>query len=96
MSGPGGEPWEVYTVLADAGTELEGKTLLDVASAPAAGGGGCCGTDAPAGLTDAVAVVLRRPCAADPDPATCGEGVSVMPNVDDCCVETDCCEPGCC
>jgi catechol 2,3-dioxygenase-like lactoylglutathione lyase family enzyme len=32
VTGPGGEQWEVYTVLADAGAELEGKT-----------GGGCCG-----------------------------------------------------
>lgn len=41
-----GNDWEVYTVLADAGTELEGKTLLDVTSAPAANAGGCCGPDA--------------------------------------------------
>jgi len=26
VSGPGGEPWEVYTVLADVGAELEGIT----------------------------------------------------------------------
>ncbi len=39
MTGPGGEPWEVYTVLADAGTELEGKALLDVTAPPAASGG---------------------------------------------------------
>ena len=42
VTGPGKERWEVYTVLADAGAELEGKTLLDVTSAPAASGGGCC------------------------------------------------------
>ncbi len=35
MSGPGGERWEVYTVLADAGAELEGKTLADVGAVPA-------------------------------------------------------------
>lgn len=47
VSGPGGEPWEIYTVLADAGAELEGKSLLDEATlAPSAVGGGCCGTDA--------------------------------------------------
>ena len=32
VTGPGKERWEVYTVLADAGAELEGKTLLDVTS----------------------------------------------------------------
>jgi catechol 2,3-dioxygenase-like lactoylglutathione lyase family enzyme len=47
VTGPAGEPWEVYTVLADAGAELEGKTRADVEGAPAASGasgGGCCGT----------------------------------------------------
>jgi catechol 2,3-dioxygenase-like lactoylglutathione lyase family enzyme len=46
VTGPGGEPWEVYTVLADAGAELEGKTRADVEGAPAGSGagGGCCGT----------------------------------------------------
>ena len=47
VTGPGGEPWEIYTVLADAGAELEGKSKLDEATlAPAATGHGCCGTDA--------------------------------------------------
>jgi catechol 2,3-dioxygenase-like lactoylglutathione lyase family enzyme len=36
VTGPGGEPWEIYTVLADAGAELEGKSG---AQAPA-----CCAT----------------------------------------------------
>jgi hypothetical protein len=45
VSGPGGEQWEVYTVLADAGAELEGKTAAELEQAPAgANGGGCCGT----------------------------------------------------
>ena len=47
VSGPGGEPWEVYAVLADAGAELEGKTRADVQGTPegsGAAGGGCCGT----------------------------------------------------
>jgi hypothetical protein len=47
VTGPGGEPWEVYTVLADSGAELEGKTRADVESTPAtsgASGGRCCGT----------------------------------------------------
>lgn len=33
VTGPDAERWEVYTVLADAGAELEGKTLHDVDSA---------------------------------------------------------------
>jgi catechol 2,3-dioxygenase-like lactoylglutathione lyase family enzyme len=48
-TGPGGEKWEVYTVLADAGAELEGKTLAEVGAVPAAatsaavaGGSACC------------------------------------------------------
>lgn len=45
VGGPGGEQWEVYTVLADAGAELEGKTSADLEVVPAAAtGGGCCGT----------------------------------------------------
>jgi lactoylglutathione lyase len=47
VTGPGGERWEVYTVLADAGAELEGKSLLDVTAIPAAAGPAsgsvCCG-----------------------------------------------------
>ena len=44
VTGPSGEPWEVYTVLADAGAELEGKTLLDVEVTAAAETDRCCGT----------------------------------------------------
>jgi catechol 2,3-dioxygenase-like lactoylglutathione lyase family enzyme len=46
VTGPGGQPWEVYTVLADAGAELEGKTRTVVEGAPEGlgAGGGCCGT----------------------------------------------------
>ena len=48
-TGPGGEKWEVYTVLADAGAELEGKTLAEAGATPAAGpqaadGGSVCCT----------------------------------------------------
>ena len=39
VTGPGRERWEVYTVLADAGTELEGKTTLDLVHADS---GACC------------------------------------------------------
>jgi catechol 2,3-dioxygenase-like lactoylglutathione lyase family enzyme len=45
VTGPGKERWEVYTVLADAGTDLEGRTILDVtAGSPGAGDGTCCAT----------------------------------------------------
>jgi catechol 2,3-dioxygenase-like lactoylglutathione lyase family enzyme len=46
VTGPGGEPWEVYTVLADAGAELEGKTRADVDGTPKelVASDGCCGT----------------------------------------------------
>lgn len=40
VTGPGGERWEVYTVLADAHPELEGET--DRALAQVAGDGACC------------------------------------------------------
>lgn len=46
VTGPGQERWEVYTVLADAGAELEGRTSRDVASAPVGGDGACCATPA--------------------------------------------------
>jgi catechol 2,3-dioxygenase-like lactoylglutathione lyase family enzyme len=49
VTGPGGERWEVYTVLGDAGAELEGRTLAEVGQVPAAAGAdagssgnGCC------------------------------------------------------
>ncbi|MDQ1627533.1 MAG: hypothetical protein QOI54_1277 [Actinomycetota bacterium] len=43
VTAPGGEPWEIYTVLADAGRELEGKSHADLDMVPAAAnGGGCC------------------------------------------------------
>ncbi|MGW0227267.1 ArsI/CadI family heavy metal resistance metalloenzyme [Actinopolymorpha singaporensis] len=52
VTGPDGQRWENYVVLADAGAELEGRTTADVAAGdqPAAatepvktGDGGCCG-----------------------------------------------------
>jgi len=33
VNGPGGEPWEVYTVLADGRSDLEGKTELALSAA---------------------------------------------------------------
>jgi catechol 2,3-dioxygenase-like lactoylglutathione lyase family enzyme len=41
VTSPGGERWEVYTVLADAGAELEGKSSLQVGATQAAGSA-CC------------------------------------------------------
>jgi catechol 2,3-dioxygenase-like lactoylglutathione lyase family enzyme len=46
VTGPGKERWEVYTVLADAGAELEGKSMRDEATSVPAASGGCCGTNA--------------------------------------------------
>jgi catechol 2,3-dioxygenase-like lactoylglutathione lyase family enzyme len=44
VTGPDGQRWENYVVLADAGAELEGKTLDDIADGgdPATSRGGCC------------------------------------------------------
>lgn len=41
VSGAGSE-WEFYTVLADAGAELEGRTRLELATVPVANDGACC------------------------------------------------------
>jgi catechol 2,3-dioxygenase-like lactoylglutathione lyase family enzyme len=48
-TGPGGERWEVYTVLADAGAELEGVSLAEAGALPLVatstadtGSGACC------------------------------------------------------
>jgi catechol 2,3-dioxygenase-like lactoylglutathione lyase family enzyme len=40
VTGPGQEPWEVYTVLEDARPDLEGKTGLELSEV--AGDGTCC------------------------------------------------------
>jgi catechol 2,3-dioxygenase-like lactoylglutathione lyase family enzyme len=40
VTGPGGEPWEVYTVTADARPDLEGRT--DRALSAVSGDGTCC------------------------------------------------------
>ena len=40
VTGPGGEPWEVYTVTGDARPDLEGKTGLELSAV--AGDGTCC------------------------------------------------------
>lgn len=46
VTGPGSEPWEVYTVTADANPDLEGQTNLELSAV--AGDGSCCATDADA------------------------------------------------
>ncbi len=40
VTGPGGEPWEVYTVTGDARPDLEGKTAVELSAV--AGDGSCC------------------------------------------------------
>ncbi|MCF6743700.1 glyoxalase/bleomycin resistance/dioxygenase family protein [Blastococcus sp. KM273128] len=44
VTGPGGEPWEVYTVTADARPDLEGHTEPELTEV--AGDGSCCRADA--------------------------------------------------
>jgi catechol 2,3-dioxygenase-like lactoylglutathione lyase family enzyme len=51
VTGPGSEPWEVYTVTGDARADLEGKTSLDLSDV--SGDGTCCATDASASVTTA-------------------------------------------
>jgi catechol 2,3-dioxygenase-like lactoylglutathione lyase family enzyme len=43
VTGPGEEPWEIYTVLADDRPDLEGNP--DLALSAVSGDGTCCGTD---------------------------------------------------
>jgi catechol 2,3-dioxygenase-like lactoylglutathione lyase family enzyme len=40
VTGPGGEPWEVYTVTGDAHPDLEGRTEVELSAV--AGDGTCC------------------------------------------------------
>ena len=42
VTGPGGEPWEVYTVTGDARADLEGRTSLEFSEV--GGDGTCCTT----------------------------------------------------
>ena len=53
VTGPGGEPWEVYTVTGDARADLEGKT--DAALSAVAGDGTCCTDGATTGAPRAAA-----------------------------------------
>jgi catechol 2,3-dioxygenase-like lactoylglutathione lyase family enzyme len=66
VTGPDGQRWENYVVLADAHPELEGKTVADLT--PLEPGevprnSGCCGSDAEAGNPGASA--SAGPCCAD-------------------------------
>ena len=40
VTGPGGEPWEVYTVTGDARPDLEGEKALELSAV--GGDGSCC------------------------------------------------------
>ena len=52
----GAGTWEIYTVLADAGAQLEGRSLAEVGALPAeATDSGCCGTDPATGDRNAAA-----------------------------------------
>ncbi len=62
VTGPGNEPWEVYTVTGDARPDLEGKT--DLALSEVAGDGACCNTN----QTD---TTDTTDAAADKQPACC-------------------------
>ncbi|WP_426566093.1 ArsI/CadI family heavy metal resistance metalloenzyme [Angustibacter sp. McL0619] len=68
VTGPDGQRWENYVVLADAGADLEGKSLADVQAAPGTAGdlgpataGGCCGSSA----ADGEAEVTATTCCAN-------------------------------
>jgi catechol 2,3-dioxygenase-like lactoylglutathione lyase family enzyme len=43
VTGPGNEPWEVYTVTGDARADLEGRTSIELSQV--GGDGTCCTTD---------------------------------------------------
>jgi catechol 2,3-dioxygenase-like lactoylglutathione lyase family enzyme len=48
VTGPGGEPWEVYTVTGDARPDLEGETALQLSAV--SGDGSCCTDDPRTGV----------------------------------------------
>jgi catechol 2,3-dioxygenase-like lactoylglutathione lyase family enzyme len=61
VTGPDGQRWENYVVLADALPELEGKTLADLsADSVATSAGGCCG--APSAETAAAGASTAACC----------------------------------
>ena len=62
VTGPGEEPWEVYTVTADGRPNLEGKTDLELSEV--AGDGTCCTMGAQPDAGSASSVDARRTTAA--------------------------------
>jgi catechol 2,3-dioxygenase-like lactoylglutathione lyase family enzyme len=79
LTGPGGERWEVYTVLADSATfGTSPQTLVDTGQAPE--GTVCCGTaqdDTPA--TPTLATTPTRPAADEPSAGSTGSKRPVAP-----------------
>ncbi|MFF0905041.1 UNVERIFIED_CONTAM: ArsI/CadI family heavy metal resistance metalloenzyme [Kocuria sp. CPCC 205316] len=59
VTGPGQEPWEVYTVKADARPDLEGQT--DPEQSAVAGDGTCCTTDDRSAPADAGEQTTKQP-----------------------------------
>jgi catechol 2,3-dioxygenase-like lactoylglutathione lyase family enzyme len=60
VTGPGGEPWEVYTVKADARPDLEGRTAIE--ESDVAGDGSCCADDHPDPATGPTAARVASCC----------------------------------
>jgi catechol 2,3-dioxygenase-like lactoylglutathione lyase family enzyme len=79
LTGPGGERWEVYTVLADSATfGTSPQTLVDAGQAPE--GTVCCGTaqdDTPA--TPTLATTPTRPAADEPSAGSTDRKQPVAP-----------------
>ena len=78
VTGPDGQQWENYVVLADAGAELEGRTRADLAleRADDAAAGGCCAGFENADTAETTEQSRARasgPPAADPLGATAKE-----------------------
>jgi catechol 2,3-dioxygenase-like lactoylglutathione lyase family enzyme len=69
VTGPDGQAWENYVVLADSQPELEGKTLadLDAAGTDPAGAGACCSTS----TTDSASEPLTIGAATDTGGSCC-------------------------
>jgi catechol 2,3-dioxygenase-like lactoylglutathione lyase family enzyme len=60
VTGPGGEPWEVYTVTADARPDLEGRTAIELSAV--GGDGSCCSTADDAGSPERTAAPAAACC----------------------------------
>lgn len=69
VTGPDGQRWENYVVLADAQPELEGRTSSDLAQLDSGGAAGCCARPGD-GTVDAATTGAP----AGPVPATAGSG----------------------